>query len=148
MAEELKQTEETQEKATQAEEKEKQESRNLLDPVEQIRLFGRGRMELQEPIQDGENTVTELKWDFLALRGMEYVEALDMDPMAGGNCFRITSRQALSLFAAAAAKGTKGLDAKDIRQRLGVLDTPNAVQTATIFFNASSRAGRRRIYEA
>lgn len=129
--------------------KEKEETKkeaNILDPMEQIRLFGRGGLKLEKPIQDGENTVKELKWDFLALTGSEYVEALDMDRMAQTS-FRITSKQALCLFAAAAAKATAGLDARDIRERMGVLDAAKAVQVATVFFTASSRAGNGRMFE-
>lgn len=117
----------------------------LLDPEEQIRQFGRGRMELRVPIRDGENLCKELKWDFLALTGAEYVDALDRD-MRANNTFRITNVQALSLFAAAAAKATPGIDATDIRSRIGVMDAQKATQIATVFFTASSRAGNRNIF--
>lgn len=118
--------------------------RNILDPEEQIRQFGRGKMTLSTPIQDGQNTVTELTWDFLALTGAEYVDAMDRDTKATNN-FRITNSQALNLFAAAAAKGKEGLDATDIRRGLGMMDAQKATQIATVFFSASNRVGNRHI---
>lgn len=117
----------------------------ILDPEEQIRQFGRGRMELRVPIQDGENICKELRWDFLALTGAEYVDALDMDARAN-NTFRLSNLQALSLFAAAAAKATPGVDATDIRHRISIMDAQKATQIATVFFTASSRVGNRSIF--
>lgn len=119
--------------------------RKILDPEEQIRQFGRGRMELRVPIRDGENLCKELSWDFLALTGAEYVDALDRDTRAN-NTFRITNAQALSLFAAAAAKATTGVDATDIRRGISMMDAQKATQIATVFFTASSRAGNRNIF--
>lgn len=119
----------------------------ILDPEEQIRQFGRGRMELRVPIQDGENVCNELHWDFLALTGAEYVDALDRDTRAN-NTFRITNAQALSLFAAAAAKATTGVDATDIRRGISMMDAQKATQIATVFFTASSRVGNRNIFNA
>lgn len=106
--------------------------RNILDPEEQLRQFSQGRMELTNPIYDGDNTVTELKWDFLALSGAEYCDALDKDSKAV-NTFRLTNTQALNLFAAAAAKSTGGIDAEDVRRGLNVRDAIKATQLATIF---------------
>lgn len=63
---------------------------------------------------------------------------------ATGN-YRITYRQALSLFAKAAAKQTDRLDMQDIVSQIGVTDAVEGVQLATLFFNASTRAGRLRI---
>ena len=118
--------------------------KKLLDPEEQIRRVAKGTMTLAVPIQDGENTVTELHWDFLSLTGAEYVDALDADRKAV-NTFRITNTQAFCLFAAAAAKATKGIDATDIRRGMGVMDAQKATQLATVFFTASNQAGYSRI---
>lgn len=126
-------------------EKEAAKLPKILDPEEQIRQFGRGRMELRVPIQDGENICKELNWDFLALTGAEYVDALDRDARAN-NTFRITNVQALSLFAAAAAKATPGVDATDIRRGISIMDAQKATQLATVFFTASSRVGNRSIF--
>ena len=126
-------------------EKEPAKLPKILDPEEQIRQFGRGRMELRVPIQDGENVCKELNWDFLALTGAEYVDALDRDARAN-NTFRISNLQALCLFAAAAAKATPGVDATDIRRRISIMDAQKATQIATVFFTASNRVGNRNIY--
>lgn len=121
-------------------------AKKILDPAEQIRLFGKGKMTLSKPIADGENMITELHWDFMALTGAEYVNAMDGDRNAS-NTFKMTSTQAMHLFAAAAAKETPGVDAADIRQRMGIMDAQKAVQLATIFFTASNRLGYSRISE-
>lgn len=120
--------------------------KSIFDPEEQIRRFAQGKMTLRVPIQDGQKTVTELNWDFLALTGAEYVDAMDMDAR-NSNTFRISATQALNLFAVAAAKATGGVDATDIRQRLSIMDTQKATQLATIFFTASNRVGNRNISE-
>lgn len=107
---------------------------------------GKGRLALETPIQSGEKEITELIYDFTALTGMEYTDAMDSDMNANSNAYhRITYRQALSLFGKAAAKQTEGLDMEDIVSRIGVTDAVEGVQLATLFFNASTRAGRLRI---
>lgn len=121
-----------------------QDVKKLLDPEEQIRKFSKGTLKLTVPIIDGENTVTELHWDFLSLTGSEYVDALDADRKAV-NTFRITNTQAFCLFAAAAAKSTKGIDSTDIRRGMGIMDAQKATQLATVFFTASNQAGYSRI---
>lgn len=119
-------------------------AQKIFDPKEQIKKFGKGTMQLNTPIQDGENVYDKLHWDFTALTGAEYVNALDMDRDAA-NSFRITNKQAFFLFAAAAEKATNGLDAEDIRRGLSIQDAQKATQLATVFFTASSRAGDERI---
>lgn len=104
---------------------------------------GKGKLRLETTFQSGGKTVEELKFDFTALTGVEYTDAMDSDPNAGG--FRLTNRQALALFAKAAAKQTEGPDAKDIMENISVTDAVEGVQLATLFFNASVRAGRMRI---
>ena len=120
------------------------EEKKIASPAELLERYGKGEMKLKSPIKDGEETVTALKWDFGALTGAEYADALDMDRRAG-NALRLSSTQALCLFAAAAAKATPQLSALDIRQRLGMADTMKAVQVTTIFFNVSSLEGDNRI---
>ena len=124
--------------------KEAVEDKKQMDPMEMIRKWGTGTMQLYTPIQDGQNRITELKWDFLSLTGREYAEAMDMDPNARA-AFSMTSKQALCLFAEAAAKATGGLDARDIRDRMGIMDAGKAIQLATVFFRFSSLAGDSRI---
>ena len=124
--------------------KTEEEERKIASPAELLERYGKGEMKLKNPIKDGEETVATLKWDFGALTGAEYADALDMDRRAG-NALRLSSTQALCLFAAAAAKATPQLSALDIRRRLGMADTMKAVQLTTIFFNVSSLEGDKRI---
>lgn len=105
---------------------------------------GKGRLKLETPIKSGEETVEELVYDFNTLTGLELTNAMDSDPNSS-QVFRITYRQALSLFAAAVAKNTDALDQRDIVEKLGITDAVAGVQLATLFFNASTRAGRLRI---
>lgn len=105
---------------------------------------GKGRLTLAAPITYNDEEITELAYDFTALTGMEYADAMDSDASAQ-QIFRITNRQGLALFAAAAAKQTPELDSKEIMENLGVADAMEGVQLATSFFAASTRAGRMRI---
>ena len=105
---------------------------------------GKGRLALETPIIAGDEEITELVYDFTTLTGWEYADAMDKDPNAQ-QLYRITNRQALALFAAAAAKETDRLDARDIMERIGATDGAEGVHLATLFFIASMRAGRLRI---
>lgn len=105
---------------------------------------GKGRLRLETPILAGDTEITELVFDFMSLTGMEYIDAMDTDQNAT-QIFRISYRQALALFATAAAKNSDLLDMKDIIGRMGATDAVEAVQLATTFFTASTRAGRLRI---
>lgn len=105
---------------------------------------GKGILELEMPIKAGEEEITELAYDFTELTGLEYTEAMDSDYNAQ-NIFKMTYRQGLALFAKAASKQTTLLDMRDIMERLGVTDAVEGVQLATLFFNASTRAGQLRI---
>ncbi|MGN0996554.1 MAG: hypothetical protein ACI4PG_06575 [Candidatus Ventricola sp.] len=104
--------------------------------------FRRGVLKLKTPIRAGGQDVTELCYDFTRLTGMEYVEAMDMDEDAL-NVMRVTYKQALCLFAQAAGKATPGIDATDIRSRMGVTDAAHAVRLATVFLVASQREEKR-----
>ena len=105
---------------------------------------GKGRLRLEKPFKSGDDEITELIYDFTEMTGVEYTDAMDSDQNAVGN-YRITYRQALALFAKAAAKQTEGVDMQDILSKIGVTDAVEGVQLATLFFNASTRAGRLRI---
>lgn len=99
----------------------------------------RGTLKLKRPIRAQSEDLTELHYDFSKLTGWEYVEAMD----EGGttrNVFEVSQKQALCLFAAAAGKATNGVDAVDIRTRIGMEDTLRAVQIAMVFIVASARA--------
>lgn len=105
---------------------------------------GKGRLKLETPIRAGDEEIKELIYDFNELTGIEYTDAMDGDINAQ-QIYRITYRQALALFAKAAAKQTEKVDARDIIERIGMTDAVEAVQLATLFFSASTRAGRLRI---
>lgn len=108
---------------------------------------GRGKLTLETPIKAHDEEITELAYDFNVLTGMEYADAMDSD-MNAQQIYRITYRQALALFAAAAAKQTEGVDMRDIISQIGGTDAVEGVQLATLFFSASTRAGRLRISKA
>lgn len=105
---------------------------------------GKGRLRLESPIHAGDNEIDELAYDFTALTGMEYADAMDSDPDAR-NAYKITYRQGLALFAKAAAKQTEHVDVRDIQEQIGMTDAVEGVQLATLFFIASARAGQKRI---
>lgn len=105
---------------------------------------GKGRLQLEKPIVKGDKEITELSYDFTDMTGVEYTIAMDSD-MNARETFKITYRQSLALFAAAAAKHTEGIDSRDIIENIGMSDAVEGVQLATSFFVASTRAGRLRI---
>ena len=105
---------------------------------------GKGVLALETPIKAGDAEITELQYDFTALTGLEYTDAMDSDTNVTAN-YRISYRQGLALFAKAAAKQTERVDMNDIVSQIGVTDAVEGVQLATLFFNASTRAGRMRI---
>lgn len=101
-------------------------------------VLGKGVLKLATPITSEDKPVSELKYDFYALSGWEYAEAMDTD-QNNRNAFAVSKKQALRLFAAAAAKVTAGMDATDIYHQIGLADAQRAAQVATVFL---SRAGR------
>ena len=120
-----------------------EEAKTPEEMMEIIRAESKsGTLELAVPIEDGEKVYRELKYDFAALKGLEIVRAIDDGSGSRRNSnFRLSDEQALHLFAAAAAKATGGLDAKDIIERMGAMDSIVAVQAAALFFNISSQGG-------
>lgn len=129
-----------------AEEKaeEKAQKKATFNPIEAAETVSKGKFKLKTPIKDGETEYTELKYDFNALTAWELAKAIDTGTTGRNDVFNITDAQALSLFAAAAAKATEGLDATDIRERMGAADGVAAMRVASIFFNGSSLAGSLR----
>ena len=115
-----------------------------IKEAKQVIGEGKGILHLEKPIKSGSGDVEELPYDFMALNGLELTDALDSSP-SSQQIFGITNRQALALFAAAAAKQTESLDKRDILERIGGTDAVEAVQLATLFFRASSMAGQMRI---
>ena len=123
-----------------------EEVRKRAQEANEAMSQGKGRLSLETPIQSGDKEIKELVYDFTALTGMEYTDAMDNDMNANSSAYhRITYRQALSLFAKASAKQMDNVDMEDIVSRIGVTDAVEGVQLATLFFTASTRAGRLRI---
>ena len=114
-------------------------------PQDVVAQVARGKLVLDTPILSKGENVTELHYDFLALTGFEYADAMDSDATSKSDSFHLTNRQALSLFAAAAVKKTESIDREVVIRGLSISDAIKAVQIATVFFVASSRAGNRRI---
>lgn len=112
-----------------------------MTPEEAMEKLTRGVLKLKEPITVRGKDTKELAYDFGKLRGVDYVNAMDSD-RESRNIFKVSSKQAFTLFAKACAKVNSGdLDEVDVMQRLGLADTMQAVQTATVFLVASSRKG-------
>lgn len=110
-----------------------------------LNMISKGTLELATPIRARSKDVTALHYDFTKLTGWEYAEAMDSDP-AARNVFVVTKKQAICLFAAAAAKVTPDVDAKDIKERIGLADAQRAVQVATLFLTTSAREAGRNTY--
>ncbi len=99
----------------------------------------KGEMKLLTPIRGGGKDIDTLKYDFTKLTAWEYAEALDSDA-AAKDAFKMTKKQGISLFAAAVAKEMPELDARDVKERLGIKDGVQAVNLATVFFVSAQRA--------
>ena len=108
-------------------------------------LLSKGTLELATPIRSRSEDVKVLHYDFTKLTGWEYVEAMDSDPN-NRNVFNISKKQAICLFAAAAAKVTEGLDATDIKERIGLADAMRAVQVATVFLVRSAQEAGKNTF--
>lgn len=98
----------------------------------------KGTLKLSKPIRASSEDITELHYDFTTLTGWDYVDAMDSDT-AAKNMFKITNKQALCLFAVAAAKKTDKVDATDIKERISAVDAVKAVQLATVFLVSSTK---------
>lgn len=112
--------------------------------IEAVEKISSGKFKLMTPIQDGDKTYEELTYDFNKLTGWEVAKAMNQGG-TNGNASQLNEMQAIALFAAAAAKCTGGLDATDIRQRLGAADAITAISLSTIFFRGTLLAGSLRI---
>ena len=110
-----------------------------------LSLLSRGTLELATPIRARSTDVTVLHYDFTRLTGWEYVEAMDSDPNSR-NVFNVSKKQALCLFAAAAAKATEDVDATDIKERIGLADALRAVQVATVFLVRSAQEAGKNTF--
>jgi hypothetical protein len=116
-----------------------------IDPERLLKL-AKGTLDLITPIRAESHDLTALEYDFTKITGWEYADA--MDKGKSESSFRLSAKQALSLFATAVTKATKGVDFTDILQRIGTADAIKAVQLATVFFVACTLEGNRRISNA
>ncbi len=126
------------------------EEENFKQRAEQLKIArevareGKGRLKLKMPIHAADKEFYELAYDFSTVTGMEYIKAMDSDPGAAAP-FGISSKQAITLFAIAAAKHTEHVDMEDILRDLFITDTIKAEELAKLFFAASSAEGNQRI---
>lgn len=130
-----------------------QDNQPQKTPEEILAEIARGKMTLLQPLRAAGQDITELRWNFRNLTGWEYADAMDCD--ASSNAFHLSTRQAIALFAASAAKETTikdetgreihPLDAQDIRRRLSIDDSMKAAQSASAFFYTSAQVGNKRI---
>lgn len=112
-----------------------------VDYEELLKRITSGVLKLRTPIRAESADVTELKYDFSKVTGWEYVEAMDAD-RSSDNILRMSSKQALCLFATACAHEHTNLDARDIRERISAMDAMQATQLATLFTVTSARAAK------
>ena len=98
MSEEIKKNEQPQ-----VEEQPKEQEAQKPAPPITLSMISKGTLELAVPIRARSADVSVLHYDFTKLSGWEYVEAMDSDT-ASRNVFQVSKKQALALFAAAAAK--------------------------------------------
>lgn len=121
--------------------------RALNDPEEQLKRLTSGVLPLKFPIQSGGQEHGKIAYDFGAIMGWDYADAMDSDPK-NSNLFRISPKQALSLFAVAARKATPGVSDLDVKEQLNAVDAMNAIRIASAFFVASTRVGSKLISSA
>lgn len=143
------------ESTTEEENKPAQKGMSPEEAIDALRRECRGTLRLMVPFKARGEDVKEVPFDFCALTGTEMMDALDEVPV--NNILAITNAQAMSLFAAAAAKcapriddeegkGFRLYDAKDIRKRLSGPDSTAAVRIAKLFYSASGQAGANNIW--
>lgn len=120
------------------------EDAGKIKESEEAMREGKGTLKLEKPIKARNKDIKELTYDFNALTGLEYINAMDSDEKAN-QIFRITNKQALNLFAIAAEKYTEDVDKIDILSQIGFTDAAIATMYTTLFFTATVRAGKMRI---
>ena len=103
-----------------------------------------GTLKLAAPFKSDGIEITELHYDFKAVTGVEFADAMDSDNSRKSDSFRITGKQALALFAVAVEKCEEHVDKQDVLRGLSVEDAVAAIQAATLFFRAASQAGSLR----
>ena len=93
---------------------------------------------------DGDKTIFA-KWMAKIIRAADKKKIREI--LKSDSVFRSQATQFVRSFdkIMAAAKQTEKVDTRDIIERIGMTDAVEAVQLATLFFSASTRAGRLRI---
>ena len=109
-----------------------------------LRNLSKGVIELEMPIKAGDAEIKELHYDFNKIRGQDYIDAMDSDIKAQ-NAFKISNKQAFELFLKSAGALNKGVDEKDLRDRMSTPDIIAAVRISLIFFVTKSRGVDERI---
>lgn len=125
------------------------EKKSAAEMGQELRELCRGKRELLVPFRAHGQDVKEMEYDFFSMTGMEMLDALDSDMV--NNVLAISNKQALAIFAAAAAKRapvieengfkTRLYDAKDVRERLSPADCVAAIRIAKLFYQASGQTG-------
>lgn len=105
----------------------------------------RGSYELAVPIMADGLEITRLDYDFGALTGWEYAEAMDKGANRRNDAENMNEKQGLYVFAAAVSKRTEHVDSEDVIERLSMEDGIKAGQIAQLFFKAASQLGNLRI---
>ena len=118
-----------------------------IDFAEQAKKVAAGKLLLECPIKSGSDEYAEVAYDFSKITGWGYADAMDCDP-GNTNLFRISPKQALTLFAAAVSMEMPGVSAMDVKEQMVIGDSMNAIRIATAFFVASTRAASKRILSA
>lgn len=122
--------------------------RKLKETLDESRhTIEHGKMELMTPIRSGGKDVTVIEYDFSKLDSFDVMDALDSD-LKNRDSVNLSNRQAFALFASAVDKVHQGLDATDIKNRMGADDSITAVRVAKAFFNVSAQRGALSISEA
>lgn len=112
-----------------------------IQMLNNTRKYGTGTLKLQKPLRSHSQDVEELQYDMTKITGMELATCLDSDPTAVA-VDKLTAKQSVNIFALAVEKCMRGtVDARDVKEQLGIQDAVIAIQVATVFFNASSRLG-------
>ena len=108
----------------------------------------RGSYELAVPFMADDREITHLEYDFGALNGWEFADAMDKGASRRNDAENMTAKQGLYLFAAASSKRTEHVDEDDIIERMSMEDGIKAGQIAQLFFKAASQLGNLRISNA
>lgn len=109
---------------------------------EMIEKATRGVIELHTPMMSRNAPVTQLHYDFSVLTNSDVIACLDSD-RASQNAVGLSAKQAMNLYGRMHRKVEQpisGLDATDIAEQVGFIDTIAMVRAAQSFFALCSSA--------